>query len=110
VWWSSCATGAPALAGGEIYGTIHLHDGTALTGPIRWDVNENFWDDELNASQRESVKKEDEGYKIRLFGMKLGGSTSYVTHAFSIERGEKRLADTRTMRKFTASKIRYKLN
>ena len=51
----------PALAGGEIYGTIHTTDGDAYTGPIRWDVNENFWDDELNAMKRERIKREDAG-------------------------------------------------
>ena len=82
-----CLAATPTLAGGEIYGTIHLTDGKTLTGPIRWDVNENFWGDELNAVKREIVKKEDESYRIRLFGMKLGGGDSYISHAFSIPFG-----------------------
>jgi len=52
---------AEAFGGGEIYGTIHTTRGETLTGPIRWDRNENFWDDELNASKRERIKQEEEG-------------------------------------------------
>ena len=39
-----------AGAGGEIHGTVRTTDDRTFTGPIRWDRNEAFWDDTLNAS------------------------------------------------------------
>ena len=45
-----------AQAGGEIYGTIFLEDGRSLTGPIRWDRNENFWPDVLNGTKMDPVE------------------------------------------------------
>jgi hypothetical protein len=34
---------------GRICGVIHTRDGDTFEGPIRWDKNEAFWDDILNA-------------------------------------------------------------
>lgn len=36
---------------GRICGVIHTRDGEVLEGPIRWDKNEAFWDDMLNATK-----------------------------------------------------------
>ena len=57
---------------GEIYGTVETVDGRRLTGPIRWDVNENFWDDRLDSVRIERVEGDDsEPYKLSLFGWKI---------------------------------------
>jgi hypothetical protein len=66
-----------AVAGGEIHGTIETRDGRTLTGPIRWDVNENFWEDRLNARKAERLGGvvEEEGFKFSLFGWEIVNST-----------------------------------
>ncbi len=62
-----------AGAGGEIYGTIELRDGRTLTGPIRWDMNENFWDDRLDATKTERLTgaEESQGFRFSLFGWEI---------------------------------------
>ena len=68
-------------AGGEIYGTITTQRGDTLTGPIRWDHNENFWDDILDASKGRTVREDDEGFQLSLFGWDItsfGKSESYA--------------------------------
>lgn len=72
---------APALvwAGGEIYGTIHTDRGETLTGPIRWDKNENFWDDVLDAQKPDKVYVEG-GSRVRVFGITLGDGDGHWTH------------------------------
>jgi hypothetical protein len=70
---------ALALAGGEIYGTIHTDRGETLTGPIRWDKNENFWDDILDAEKPDKVFVEG-GSQIRVFGITLGDGDGHWTH------------------------------
>jgi hypothetical protein len=62
---------SPALAGGEIHGTVTTIDGKTYTGPIRWDRNENFWDDVLNAAKDRGEKAEEGGTTIYIFGWKL---------------------------------------
>jgi len=79
--------GSVVQAGGEIYGTIHTSEGRTLTGPIRWDTNENFWDDHLDATKRERIEREEDGFQISIFGLKLGGGDSYISHSFSISFG-----------------------
>jgi len=68
-----------ALAGGEIYGTLHTDRGETLTGPIRWDKNENFWDDILDAEKPDKVYGEG-GSQIRVFGILLGDGDGHWTH------------------------------
>jgi len=87
----------PVSAGGEIYGTITTTGGDTLTGPIRWDKNENFWDDVLDATKRERIqKKEDEkGFRFSVFGITVGGGDNYITHAFSIPFGHLRSIEPR---------------
>lgn len=58
-----------AYAGGEIYGTIYTDRGEEFTGPIRWDKNENFWDDILDANKRDKVYVEGRGSRIKIFGL-----------------------------------------
>lgn len=79
---------ANALAGGEIYGTIHLESGRSYTGPIRWDLNEVFWDDVLDAEKCEKVWVEG-GFKgVKLFGVSVGDDNGYWTqHPFKVQFG-----------------------
>jgi hypothetical protein len=60
-------------AGGEIHGTIYLRGDASYTGPIRWDKNEAFWDGTLDAKKTEVLEEVDGGFKLNLFGWKLGG-------------------------------------
>jgi hypothetical protein len=62
-----------AGAGGEIHGTIHAVNDRTYTGPIRWDKNEAFWDGTLDAHKTEVVGEVDGGFKLSIFGWKLGG-------------------------------------
>jgi hypothetical protein len=67
-----------AGAGGEIHGTIETRDGRTLTGPIRWDVNENFWGDRLNARKKERLGGgiEEDGFRFSLFGWEIVNSAN----------------------------------
>jgi hypothetical protein len=84
---------SPALAGGEIHGTVITEDGERITGAIRWDRNENFWDDPIDASKTERVWARDrsEGVDFRIFGIRFlraGGPRRLRTHSqFSIPFG-----------------------
>ncbi len=62
----------PAYAGGEIYGTIYTDRGEEFTGPIRWDRNENFWDDVLDSDKRDRVFVEGDRGTFRIFGLSFG--------------------------------------
>jgi hypothetical protein len=59
-----------AVAGGGIHGTIETRDGRMLTGLIRWDANENFWSDRLDARKTERLggERDDDGFRFSLFG------------------------------------------
>lgn len=85
--WMAAST---VFAAGNLYGTIHTRDGRALTGPIHWDNNENFWDDVLDANKKERVEHEAKGFKLNLFGLKLGGEHRYTAFGFSIPFGHLR--------------------
>jgi hypothetical protein len=75
-------------AGGNIYGTIHLESGRSYTGPIRWDLNEVYWDDVLDAEKREKVWDESGFSGIRIFGLSLGDEHGTWTHnPFKIQFG-----------------------
>jgi hypothetical protein len=65
-----------AGAGGEIHGTIETRDGRTLTGPIRWDVNENFWEDRLDGRKTERLGGgiEEDGFRFSLFGWEIVNS------------------------------------
>jgi hypothetical protein len=87
-----CITSAVA-GGGELYGAIHTTEGQVLTGPIRWDKNENYWDDYLDARKSEPVVVEEEGNRLTMFGVDLGrlfGSSSRTYAQFSIPFGHLR--------------------
>ena len=79
-------------AGGEIHGTIQTAGGKTLTGAIRWDTNENFWDDRLDAEKAESVAPGEEGFRMTLFGWELAniGGTDPTYPSISIPFGELR--------------------
>ena len=72
------ATG-PLVAGGEIYGTVVTTSGERLEGPIRWDTNENYWNDVLDARKPEWVDPsegdEDDGFRFSLFGWEIINSS-----------------------------------
>jgi hypothetical protein len=78
-----------ALAGGEIQGTITTNSGDELTGSIRWDRNENFWGDVLNASKLEVLQEDGEPQSggLSFFGMKIGPDDHRMYDAFSIQFG-----------------------
>jgi hypothetical protein len=78
----------PAWGGGEIYGTISTHRNEEFTGPIRWDLNENFWDDVLDAEKRDTVFVNDERSRVQIFGLSFGDDDgSWLTHPFKIQFG-----------------------
>ena len=64
---------AAALARGEIYGTVFTDDGERVTGTIRWDKNEAFWDDLIDASKTTRVWDRDrrEGLDLRILGIRI---------------------------------------
>jgi hypothetical protein len=85
---------APARAteSGVLYGTVLTRDGRTLQGELRWDRNENFWDDLLDATKEEEVviQVDEAENSFSFFGMRLpswGDNESYVRHQFSIPFG-----------------------
>lgn len=81
-----------AGAGGAIHGTVFTRDGAEITGDLRWDKNENFWDDVIDASKKDWVWSRDrqDGFDLRIFGMQFfhSGSGRHRTHSlFSIPFG-----------------------
>ena len=81
-------TAGTAFAGGEIYGTIYTDRGEEFTGPIRWDLNENFWNDVLDAEKRDKVYVDRERSHVSIFGFTFGDDDGYwMTHPFKIAFG-----------------------
>ena len=80
---------AGAHAGGELYGTIRTTGGETLTGPIRWDNNENFWDDRLDTGKDKQARADGDkrSFSFSLFGLKIGGDDSGSAFSFSIPFG-----------------------
>jgi hypothetical protein len=59
---------------GRICGVIHTRDGDTFEGPIRWDKNEAFWDDILDATkEREGRHREGRRRErhINIFGIRI---------------------------------------
>lgn len=84
-----------AWAGGEIYGTIRTDRGDTYTGPIRWDNNENFWDDVLDAEKPDKVFVEG-GTRVRVLGITLSEGDGYWTNSeFAIPFGHIRSIEPR---------------
>jgi len=77
-------------AGGEIYGTILTEDGDTYTGPIRWDKNENFWDDMLDALKEREVEVRHERRDVRIFGIRVtkSGGVRHVRRRLSVPFGD----------------------
>jgi hypothetical protein len=71
-------------AGGEIYGKIETTRGEVLTGPIRWDANDNFWGDQLNARKTEPIQERDpeDGFRFSLFGWEIINNSSSHGRAY----------------------------
>ena len=82
-----------AMAGGALYGTVTTHDGQSYTGAIRWDKNENYWDDLLDAGKKDKVevRRQSDGLDLKIFGVRInksGRDDSNWTHSqFSIPMG-----------------------
>ncbi len=59
---------------GRICGVVYTKDGETFEGPIRWDKNEAFWDDILDATKRREGRS-DEGRRrekyIEIFGLRI---------------------------------------
>ncbi|KPL00565.1 MAG: hypothetical protein AMJ91_04210 [candidate division Zixibacteria bacterium SM23_73_3] len=59
---------------GRICGVVHTRDGKAFEGPIRWDRNEAFWDDILDATKKREGRHW-EGRRrekhISIFGLRI---------------------------------------
>jgi len=84
----ACGHPAPLSAGGEIHGTVHVAEGRSYTGSIRWDINEVFWDDVLDAEKSEQVWVEGDLSGVRIFGLSLGDDQGYWTrHPFKVQFG-----------------------
>jgi len=71
-WWLS---GSLAYAQrGRICGVIYTRDGETFEGPIRWDKNEAFWDDILDATKKREGRYREgrrrERY-IEIFGLRI---------------------------------------
>ncbi len=87
------ATAPVAFADGGLYGTIVTDDGERFTGAIRWDKNENYWDNLLDASKQDKVKQEgsDDGVDLKILGFQIRKSGSKDSHwvqsQFSIPMG-----------------------
>jgi len=88
--------GADPLAGGAdsgvIYGTVVTNDGRTFTGELRWDHNENYWDDYLDATKEEAVvvHEDEEENSFSFLGLRLpswGDDEHHILHSFSIPFG-----------------------
>ena len=66
---------ASAADQGFIFGTITTEWGDQYTGRIRWDQNEGFWDDILDATKDEeqpyTPRRASQRKKVSLFGLKI---------------------------------------
>jgi hypothetical protein len=59
---------------GRICGVIHARDGDVFEGPIRWDKNEAFWDDILDATKEREGRHEESRRRerhISILGMHI---------------------------------------
>jgi hypothetical protein len=87
-------TATLAFAGGRIHGTVHTRDGDAVTGVIRWDRNEAYWDHFLDAQKNDRVRVSNEGgLDLRLFGIRISRAAhgrGWVRSQFSVPFGELR--------------------
>jgi hypothetical protein len=68
---SAPAAAPGAEAGGAIHGTVTTIGGEAFTGPIRWDKNENFWDDVLNARKVRDIEAPAHRRTVNFFGLRV---------------------------------------
>lgn len=80
------------LAGGEIHGTVTTVDGDRHTGSIRWDKNENFWDDVIDVTKDDRVKVKHNGVDVKILGLHVrsGGGHDWTHSQFTIPFGHLR--------------------
>lgn len=66
---------AHAADQGFLFGTITTESGDRYTGRIRWDKNEGFWDDVLNATKYDDERYEDvrpnRRSRVSIFGLEI---------------------------------------
>jgi len=83
---------AARAGGGGLYGTVTTLGGNSYTGTIRWDKNENYWDDYLDARKNDDVEVAEEGgLDLRVFGLQVLKTTrhgkEHVRSQFTIPMG-----------------------
>jgi len=86
----------PAVwAGGGIHGVIDTTHDETLTGYIRWDKNENFWDDVLDARKDREVTVERRRKDVKLFGLHISssGGSHKMRSQFSVPMGHLRMIE-----------------
>lgn len=78
-----------ATAKGSLYGKIYTDDGDVYTGAMRWDKNENFWDDVLDARKDKKVRAISARKEVKILGLKISksGEWNSVRSEFSIPFG-----------------------
>jgi hypothetical protein len=89
------ASPAAGADSGVLYGTVVTTDGRTLTGELRWDHNENYWDDVLDATKEEAVvvQEDEEDNSFSFLGLRLpswGDNERHILHSFSIPFGHLR--------------------
>ena len=86
------ASGALATDHGFIFGTITTKSGDHYTGRIRWDQNEGFWDDLIDATKTDDDRYESShrhGVRISILGIKFdGGDWDDESSASELEFGQ----------------------
>lgn len=82
--FGSLLAASVAFGGGEIHGTVQTTDGRTLTGPIRWDDNEGFWDDCVDAYRVETGEQREGGFKLSFFGWKIVDPADSVRSVSSV--------------------------
>ncbi|MDH3593013.1 MAG: hypothetical protein OER88_14095 [Planctomycetota bacterium] len=67
------AQSAGAADDGGLYGTVVTLEGKRLTGGLRWDRNERFWNDVLDARKQlpDAARSESDDVTVKLFGVTL---------------------------------------
>ncbi len=80
----------PAWAGGALHGTVTTADGASYTGSLRWDRNENFWDDRLDAAKSEEIYVKNRENTFVFLGLRLprwGSGGNWTRSSLSIPFG-----------------------
>jgi hypothetical protein len=92
------ATAGAAPAAGGLHGTVTTRDGRTLTGALRWDENEIYWDQILSGTKEEEIRVErpEEERTFRFLGLRLpswGDDETVVRHSFAVPVGHVRMLE-----------------